>query len=85
MFAYNIIAIRKNLIGIVSVIKEMPGNNTSDVDSTLCVSKAVLFSGHNDVDHIGEEVLNSLDEKIKVSVDCSMLGRFSRRVYYSGD
>jgi hypothetical protein len=61
----------------------MPGNNTSEVDSTHCVSKSTLFSGHNDVVHIGEEILSSLDEKIKVSVDCSMLGRFFAKIHFA--
>jgi hypothetical protein len=61
----------------------MPGNNTTEVDSLYCISKAILFSGRNDVDHIGEEVHNSLDKKIKVSVDCPILDRLSAKIRFA--
>jgi hypothetical protein len=46
-FGYNIVAIQKHLIGIVSLIKEMSGKNTSVIYSTCCINEAVLYSGNN--------------------------------------
>jgi hypothetical protein len=57
VWAITSLLFRKELTGIVSLVKEIPGNNTSEIDSTHCISKAILFSGLKDVDHIGEEVL----------------------------
>jgi hypothetical protein len=66
---YNIAAIQKQLLGIASLIKGMSGKSTSVIGSTHCIKKAILCSGNNDVDNISEEVLNSLDGLIKISID----------------
>jgi hypothetical protein len=65
----NITATPTQLMGIASLIKETSGKNICVADSTHCINKAMLCSGGNVVDHISEEILNSLDEHIKVSVD----------------
>jgi hypothetical protein len=54
--SYNIIAIQKQFMVISSLLKEMSGKSTSVIDSTHCISKAVLCSGSN-VEHIREEIL----------------------------
>jgi hypothetical protein len=66
---YNIIAIQKQLMVIGSLITEISGECTSVTDSIRCSNKAVLCFGSNDVDHIREEVVNSLDGRIKMDVD----------------
>jgi hypothetical protein len=58
---YNTVAIRKQLMGISSVVKEMPGKSTSVTDSTHFVNKAVLWTGSNDMDYISEDVLSGVD------------------------
>jgi hypothetical protein len=62
---YNIFAIRKQLIGTASLIQRMSGKNTTVVDSTHCIAQAILCSGSNDVDHINEEIPNTLDGQIR--------------------
>jgi hypothetical protein len=41
----------------------------SVIDSIHCCNKAILCLGSNDVNSIGEEVLNSLDGQIKIDID----------------
>jgi hypothetical protein len=58
---YNIIIIKKQLIGTVSLINVKSGKSTSVIDPALSINKEVLSSRSNDVNLIREEVLNSLD------------------------
>jgi hypothetical protein len=37
----------------------------SVIDSTRCINKAILCSWSSDVNHIGEQVVNSVDGQIK--------------------
>jgi hypothetical protein len=52
----NIVAIEQQLMGTASLIKEMSGKRTSVIDSTHCITKAILCPGNNDVDHTSKEV-----------------------------
>jgi hypothetical protein len=65
---YNINAIQE-LMGIASLIKKMLGKTTPVIDSTYGINKTVLCSGNSDVDHVSDEVLNSADIQIKISVN----------------
>jgi hypothetical protein len=47
----------------------MSENNATVIDCTYCINKEMLCSGSNDVNHVSEEVLNSLDGQIERSVD----------------
>jgi hypothetical protein len=47
----------------------MLGKSATAVDSTYCIDKAILCTGSNGIDHISEDILNSLDGQIKMSVD----------------
>jgi hypothetical protein len=57
------------LTGIASVITEISENSLSLIDFTRCINEAVLCSRNNDVDHIREEAVKSVDGRIKVNVD----------------
>jgi hypothetical protein len=46
---YSIIAIQKQLAGITVLIKEMSRKCAYVIDSTLCIIKASLCSGNNQV------------------------------------
>jgi hypothetical protein len=50
-----------------SLIKEISGYNTCVTDSTQFINKTILCSENNN--QISPDVLNSLDEQIKNSVD----------------
>jgi hypothetical protein len=52
------------LMDIASLIKEMSGRSKSINASTHCINKPILCSGNNEVHHISEQVLNSLDGQI---------------------
>jgi hypothetical protein len=52
------VAIREQLMGISSLLREPPGSNTYVIDFTHCFNKAILYSANTVVDHISEEVLN---------------------------
>jgi hypothetical protein len=54
---------------IASKIKEMSGESTSVIYSTCGINKTILCPGGFGIDCIIEEVLNSLDGHIKISVD----------------
>jgi hypothetical protein len=45
---------------VASLIREISGNNTAAVGFIHYSNKVILYSGSNDVGHIGEEFLNSL-------------------------
>jgi hypothetical protein len=77
---YNILPTEKQFIRIASLIKEISGKNASAIDITHYNNKAILYSGNNDIDHISEEVLNSLDGQIKISVH-SILYRPSGKIF----
>jgi hypothetical protein len=76
---YVIVAIQKQLTRIALLIEQMSGKCTSLIDSTRCINKTVLWSGSNVVDHINDEVLNSLYGKIKISAD---LYRISGKTHF---
>jgi hypothetical protein len=59
----------KRRMSIASLIKEKLGK-TSVTDYTYCINKAILFFGSTDND-TREEVLDSLNEQSKRSVDSS--------------
>lgn len=63
---YNILAIQ-HFVGTASAMKKMSRKNTPVIESTHCINKSVLCSGHNDISDIIEVVLNSLGRQIKVS------------------
>jgi hypothetical protein len=71
---YNIIAVQVQLICSASLNKEMSGKSISVNDTAHCINKAILCSKSNDVDLVSEEVLNSLDKQIKISVDPIIYG-----------
>jgi hypothetical protein len=53
-------------MGITSLIKEVSGKTpTSVIGGTYCIIK-ILCQGSNEVDHISEGVLNSLDGQMKI-------------------
>jgi hypothetical protein len=65
----NILAARnKQLTGIASLTMEMSGKSTHVTNSTQCINRQILCSQNTDNDSIGEEILNSLDGLIKISV-----------------
>jgi hypothetical protein len=66
---YNTVSIQKQLTDIAKLIKEMPGKSTAIIDSTRCINTAILCSRIHDVDHIIEEVRNTLDGIIQTNVD----------------
>lgn len=45
----------------------MSGKSIPLIESTHCISIEILWSDGNDIDHVNEEVLNSLYRQIKVS------------------
>jgi hypothetical protein len=63
---YNIVAVQQ-ITDTISIIRQMSRWSTSVIDSTHCVNKAILCSAIHGVNHISDEVLNSLDEQIKIS------------------
>jgi hypothetical protein len=58
---YIIAAIEKQLKGVGSLNKDMSGESTSVIDPKHCINKSNLWSGSNDVNHISQAILNSLD------------------------
>jgi hypothetical protein len=54
---------------IVLINTKMSGESTSIIDSTFCSNKTILCLGNNDVDHISEGVLNSLEGQDKINLD----------------
>jgi hypothetical protein len=56
---YNIIAIRKQLMGIAPPIKEMWGKSICVIYFTHCINETILWSGNNYADNISEEIFNS--------------------------
>jgi hypothetical protein len=64
-------------MGIVSPIKETSGKSTSVIDSTHCVYKEILC--YSVVDHVNNEVLNSLDGQLKIIIDPILYRRLLRR------
>jgi hypothetical protein len=59
---HNIIAVQKQLMGIVSLIYEVSVTSTCVTDSTCCISKPILCQENNDVNHISEKILRNLDK-----------------------
>jgi hypothetical protein len=49
--------------------------------STRGISKAILCSRSNELGHISEEFLNSLDEKIKINLNSSQYRPSARYIY----
>jgi hypothetical protein len=49
--------------GIASIIKEMLGKSTSVTDFIHCMSKVILRSGDNDVNHTSEEFLRLVNAR----------------------
>jgi hypothetical protein len=56
-------------MGTILLIKETPEKSLSLIYSTHCNNKAALCTGSNNADHFRADVLNSLDGKIKISVN----------------
>jgi hypothetical protein len=66
----NADAVPEQLINTALLITETPGEGLFVVDSTyyiLYINKATLCPRENDVHHISEYVLNSLEEEVKLN------------------
>lgn len=59
---YNTVAIEKWFMSTASPNMEMSGKSTSVADSTHFINIGILCLWSNDGDHLGEDVLNSLDK-----------------------
>jgi hypothetical protein len=75
---YNTAPNQKQFLDTALLTKKSSGNGTFVSDSASRISEAILCSENNDVDRISEEVLNSLDEQIKISVDTFYTGLLRR-------
>jgi hypothetical protein len=68
-------------MGIVLLIRNMSEKSASVIDCTHYIHKAILCSGSNDVHHIREEVLNTLEGQIKINVG-PILSMSSGKIYF---
>jgi hypothetical protein len=80
-------------MSIELLIMEMSEKGTSAIESTQSINKEMLCPWSNDVDHISEEVLNSLDGQnmqtpFNIGLQRAYISHsslFPVRAYYCGD
>jgi hypothetical protein len=56
----------------------MSRKNISVIDPPHFINKAIVCSGSNNVDHINAEVLNGLENRLKINVDPSLPGLYAK-------
>jgi predicted molibdopterin-dependent oxidoreductase YjgC len=73
------VEIQKQFTSIASLIKVMSQKSTSVINSARCTNKVnFMLKKCNDVNHISEEVFNSLDSQNKMCVDPFCIGLLRR-------
>jgi hypothetical protein len=77
---YNIASMQNQLSGTAFLVKTISGRSSPLIDTTQCISVAVLHSRSTCDDHISEEVDGSLDGQINTSAD-SIVYRLSARIH----
>lgn len=61
----NIIDISEQLTNTASLFKEMSGESQPVIESRRCINKTILCQRSNDVDHVSEDVFNTLSGLVK--------------------